>query len=94
MCVNCNKLNYFTFEPHIAFPDSKYGYKKENIYYFEENKLEIDVVKTTTIQMEWSAVSRSISKTKISQSVLFVNNEKSLFIHGQVDDLEIGTVRV
>ena len=24
---------------HIAFPDSKYGYKKENIYYFNENGL-------------------------------------------------------
>lgn len=29
-------VKYFTFEPHIAFPDSKYGYKKENIYYFDE----------------------------------------------------------
>ena len=33
------KLKYFTFEPHISFPDSKYGYKKENIYYFNENGL-------------------------------------------------------
>ncbi|MCD7836662.1 MAG: M24 family metallopeptidase [Lachnospiraceae bacterium] len=32
-------VNYFTFEPHITFPDSKYGYKKENIYYFEEGRL-------------------------------------------------------
>ena len=32
-------VKYFTFEPHIAFPDSKYGYKKENIYYFVENGL-------------------------------------------------------
>ena len=32
-------MNYFTFEPHIAFPDSKYGYKKENIYYFDETRL-------------------------------------------------------
>ena len=32
-------VNYFTFEPHIAFPDSKYGYKKENIYYFDEDVL-------------------------------------------------------
>ena len=32
-------VNYFTFEPHIAFHDSKYGYKKENIYYFVENGL-------------------------------------------------------
>ena len=32
-------VKYFTFEPHIEFPDSKYGYKKENIYYFNENGL-------------------------------------------------------
>ena len=30
---------YFTFEPHISVPGSKYGYKKENIYYFENGKL-------------------------------------------------------
>ena len=39
---NMTKLSdvkYFTFEPHIAFPNSKYGYKKENIYYFDENGL-------------------------------------------------------
>lgn len=29
----------FTFEPHIAVIGSKYGYKKENIYYFENEKL-------------------------------------------------------
>ena len=29
-------VKYFTFEPNISFPDSKYGYKKENIYYFDE----------------------------------------------------------
>mgnify|MGYP000233741270 CR=1 FL=1 len=32
-------VKYFTFEPHISFSDSKYGYKKENIYYFVENGL-------------------------------------------------------
>ena len=32
-------VKYFTFEPHISYPDSKYGYKKENIYYFDENGL-------------------------------------------------------
>lgn len=32
-------VKYFTFEPHIAFPKSKYGYKKENIYYFDEDEL-------------------------------------------------------
>ena len=34
---NIQKLSdvkYVTLEPHIAFPNSKYGYKKENIYYF------------------------------------------------------------
>jgi len=32
-------VKYFTFEPHIAVKDSKYGFKKENIYYFKNNKL-------------------------------------------------------
>ena len=32
-------IKYLTSEPHIAFPDSEYGYKKENIYYFDENGL-------------------------------------------------------
>ena len=33
---------YFTFEPHISVPGSKFGYKKENIYYFEnENLMEL-----------------------------------------------------
>ena len=28
-------IKYFTFEPHIAVKGSKYGFKKENIYYFK-----------------------------------------------------------
>ena len=32
-------VDYFTFEPHISIPRTKYGYKKENIYYFEDSKL-------------------------------------------------------
>ena len=32
-------VDYFTFEPHISIPGSKYGYKKENIYYFGNGKL-------------------------------------------------------
>ncbi len=32
-------VSFFTFEPHIAVKDSKYGYKKENIYYFENGEL-------------------------------------------------------
>ena len=28
-------VSYFTFEPHISVSESKYGYKRENIYYFE-----------------------------------------------------------
>lgn len=32
-------VKYFTFEPHISVPNSKYGYKKENIYYFDKDKL-------------------------------------------------------
>lgn len=34
-----SSVDYFTFEPHISVPDSKYGYKKENIYYFNSGKL-------------------------------------------------------
>lgn len=34
-----SSVDYFTFEPHISVQNSKYGYKKENIYYFESNKL-------------------------------------------------------
>lgn len=33
-------VNYFTFEPHISIAGSKYGYKRENIYYFENQKIE------------------------------------------------------
>ena len=29
----------FTFEPHISKDNSKYGYKKEDIYYFENGEL-------------------------------------------------------
>lgn len=39
---NTKKLNdvkYFTFEPHISTPNSHFGYKKENIYYFNNDKL-------------------------------------------------------
>lgn len=30
---------FFTFEPHISVKGSKYGYKKENIYYFEHGEI-------------------------------------------------------
>lgn len=29
----------FTFEPHISLPGSKYGFKKEDIYYFSDGRL-------------------------------------------------------
>lgn len=32
-------VEMFTFEPHISIPDSEYGYKREDIYYFENGKL-------------------------------------------------------
>lgn len=37
--IKLGDVKYFTFEPHIAFSDSKYGYEKENIYYFDKNGL-------------------------------------------------------
>ena len=30
-------VSYFTFEPHISVSGSKYGYKREDIYYFDNN---------------------------------------------------------
>ena len=32
-------VEFFTFEPHISKPGSLFGYKKENIYYFENGVL-------------------------------------------------------
>lgn len=32
-------VKMFTFEPHISIPHSKYGYKMEDIYYFQRGKL-------------------------------------------------------
>ena len=32
-------VSYFTFEPHIGLKGSKYGYKRENIYYFDNGKI-------------------------------------------------------
>ena len=32
-------VEMFTFEPHISIPDSPYGYKREDIYYFDNGKL-------------------------------------------------------
>lgn len=34
-----SEVKYFTFEPHISTPNSHFGYKKENIYYFNNDKL-------------------------------------------------------
>lgn len=31
-----SEVKMFTFEPHISTPNSKYGYKKEDIYYFKK----------------------------------------------------------
>lgn len=33
------EVDFFTFEPHIGVKDSLYGYKKENIYYFNKDIL-------------------------------------------------------
>lgn len=33
--LSLGEVSYFTFEPHISICNSKYGYKRENIYYFD-----------------------------------------------------------
>ena len=38
-CSCLGDVSFFTFEPHISVKGSKYGYKKENIYYFDNGKL-------------------------------------------------------
>lgn len=37
--MKLSDVKYFTFEPHISIPNSDYGYKMENIYYFKNGKL-------------------------------------------------------
>ena len=32
-------VRYFTFEPHISTVGSKYGYKRENIYFFDNGRI-------------------------------------------------------
>ena len=32
-------VTYFTFEPHISVRNSKYGYKRESIYYFDNGAI-------------------------------------------------------
>ena len=34
-----SQVDMFTFEPHISIPNSKYGYKREDIYFFKDGKL-------------------------------------------------------
>lgn len=35
-----SEVKMFTFEPHLTTLNSKYGYKREDIYYFKNGKLE------------------------------------------------------
>lgn len=37
--IRLGDVAYFTFEPHISLPESTFGYKKENIYFFLGEKL-------------------------------------------------------
>lgn len=37
--VRLGDVAFFTFEPHISVTGSKYGYKKENIYFFDNGFL-------------------------------------------------------
>ena len=37
--VKLGDVSFFTFEPHISVSGSKYGYKMENIYYFDEGEI-------------------------------------------------------
>ena len=34
-----SSVGYFTFEPHIGLPGSPFGYKREDVYFFEDGRL-------------------------------------------------------
>lgn len=38
-CTRLSEVPLFTFEPHISMKKSKFGYKKEDIYYFRDGVL-------------------------------------------------------
>ena len=38
--MKLSDVEAFTFEPHIGFKNSNYGFKKENIYFFNDGKIE------------------------------------------------------
>lgn len=37
--MKLSDVKMFTFEPHLCLPGSLYGFKQEDIYYFEKGKL-------------------------------------------------------
>ena len=39
--LRLGEAGLFTFEPHIGRPGSAYGYKREDIYYFDQNGLQL-----------------------------------------------------
>ncbi|MCM3782039.1 aminopeptidase P family protein [Neobacillus mesonae] len=39
--VKLSDVSYFTFEPHIKHKNGEYGFKKEDIYYFRNGKLNV-----------------------------------------------------
>lgn len=39
--LRLGEAGLFTFEPHIGRPGSAYGYKQEDIYYFDQNGLQL-----------------------------------------------------
>lgn len=38
--ITLGEVSFFTFEPHISVNGSQFGYKKENIYFFENGVLQ------------------------------------------------------
>lgn len=39
--LKLSQIDYFTFEPHVKKLNGKYGFKHEDIYYFDQNKLNV-----------------------------------------------------
>ena len=66
-------VNYFTFEPHISVLNSKYGYKKENIYYYSLSTGAEGEHQLSVISQDASVACR-INKCANEQLILYANN--------------------
>ena len=82
----------FTFEPHISIPDSKYGYKREDIYYFEVGKLiKLQTAQLSVFVIYWLYLfkeGKPIMKTLILNGSPRANGDTSSLVEKLINALE------